>query len=60
VLISPGSAGTIDWQDQLVNLNVDRQKVKDSPEYDAATTVDQAYQQRFHEYYRGLRDLGPY
>jgi sporulation protein YlmC with PRC-barrel domain len=60
VLISPGSAGTIDWSDRLVNLNVDRQKVKDSPEYDAATTVDQAYERRFHEYYRGVRARGPY
>jgi hypothetical protein len=33
VLISPVSAQTIDWKDRLVNLNVDRRKVKDSPPF---------------------------
>ena len=37
VLISPRSARQIDWTDRLVNLDVDRQSVKDSPPYDAAT-----------------------
>ena len=54
VLISPRSAQEIDWTDKLVNLNVDRQRVKDSPTYDASTTVDQAYEERFHTYY-GIR-----
>jgi len=60
VLISPGSAGTIDWPNRLVNLNVNRRTVEGSPEYDGATTVDQAYEQRFHEYYRGARAKGLY
>ncbi len=51
VLISPGSARDIDWTDRLVNLNVDRQRVKDSPEYGASTTVDQAYEEKFLTYY---------
>jgi len=51
VLISPRSAREIDWTDSLVNLNVDRQRVKDSPAYDAATTVDRAYEKHFHNYY---------
>jgi hypothetical protein len=60
VLISPGSAGAIDWSDRLVNLNVNRQKVKDSPEYDATTTIDQAYERRFHDYYGGVRAPGQF
>ncbi|MGA3398080.1 MAG: PRC-barrel domain-containing protein [Acetobacteraceae bacterium] len=51
VLISPRSAQEINWRDRLVNLNVDRQKVKDSPVYDASTTVDGAYEKRFHDHY---------
>jgi len=39
-LISPRSATEIDWSNKLVNLNVDRQKVKDSPAYDPSITVD--------------------
>ncbi len=51
VLISPRSAQDVDWTDRLVNLNVDRQRVKDSPTYDASTMVDRAYEARFHSYY---------
>ena len=55
VLISPRSAREIDWTNRLVNLNVDRQRVKDSPAYDASTTVDRAYEQQFHSYYGDVR-----
>jgi sporulation protein YlmC with PRC-barrel domain len=54
VLISPRSVSNIDWTDNLVNLNVDRQNVKDAPAYDASITVDRAYEQQFHNYYDGL------
>lgn len=55
VLISPSSVQEIDWTDKLVHLNVDRQRVKDSPAYDASTTVDRAYEKQFHSYYRDIR-----
>jgi hypothetical protein len=55
VLISPRSAREIDWKDKLVNLNVDRQTVKDSPAYDASTMVDRAYEKHFHNYYGEIR-----
>ena len=38
-----------------MNLNVDRQTVKDSPTYDASTTVDRAYEKHFHIYYGDVR-----
>ena len=53
VLISPRSAQAINWNDRLVNLSVDRQRVKDSPTYDASTTIDRAYEKRFHDHYGG-------
>src|SRR5271170_2325925 len=40
VLILPQSAGEIDWTDRLVNLGVDRQRIKDSPPYDPTMTID--------------------
>jgi hypothetical protein len=40
VLISSRSAREIDWTDRLINLDVDRQRVKDSPACDESTTVD--------------------
>ena len=49
VLISPRLAREIEWTDRLVNLDVDRQKVKDSPRYDASKTLDQAYEKHYHD-----------
>src|SRR5579862_1334622 len=55
VLVSPRSAREINWKDKLVNLNVDRQTVKDSPAYDASTMVDRIYEKHFHNYYGEIR-----
>ena len=54
VLISPASTHDINWSDRLVNLNVDRQKIKSSPEYDEQATVDRNYERRFRDHYGGI------
>jgi sporulation protein YlmC with PRC-barrel domain len=54
VLISPRSVRTIDWTDRLIEVDVDRQKVKDAPRYNPAITVDGAYDEQFLTYY-GIR-----
>jgi hypothetical protein len=51
VLVSSRSAGEIDWTDRLVNLDVDRQRVKDGPPYDATMTIDRAYDEKLLTYY---------
>jgi hypothetical protein len=51
VLISPRSAREIDWRHKLVNLSVNRQRVKDSPQYDSTTIVDRGFEERFHQHY---------
>jgi hypothetical protein len=56
VLISPRSARKIDWAGNLVDLTLDRQKVKASPVYDPAMTVDRAYENHYRSYYGD--DLG--
>ena len=38
-----------------MNLDVDRQKVKDSPAYDASMTIDRAYENHYHNYYGDIR-----
>jgi hypothetical protein len=55
VLISPKSAREINWTDRLVNLDVNCQKVKDSPVYDASKTGDGAYEKHFRNYYSDIR-----
>jgi hypothetical protein len=51
VLVSPRSVTGIGWTDNLVNINVGRQRVKDSPAYDENTPLDRTYEQKYHEYY---------
>ncbi len=59
VLISPMSVQSIDWPGRLVNLNVVRQKVKDSPAYDASVAIDRPYERHFHTYYGGVAPSHP-
>jgi len=54
VLISPQSASEIDWTDRLVNLDVDRHLVKDSPAYDP-TTIDRAFERHGYTHYGQVR-----
>jgi hypothetical protein len=54
VLISPRSVREIDWADRLVQVDVNRQKIKDGPPYDPSVTVDGAYAEEFLTYY-GIR-----
>jgi sporulation protein YlmC with PRC-barrel domain len=58
VLVSPHAAREISWHDRLVNLSVDRETVKSSPAYDATTTVDGAYEKRFHDHYGDVLATG--
>ena len=51
VLISPRSVRAIDWAHRLMTLDVGPQKVKGSPPFDLAKTVDRAYEEQFHGYY---------
>jgi hypothetical protein len=55
VLISPRSVHDIDWTEKLVDLDVGRQQVNDSPTYDLSTLVDRAYERNFHNYYQNIR-----
>jgi len=51
VLISPRSAENIQWAENLVNLDIDRQTVMDSPAYDPSVPVDAAFEARMARHY---------
>ncbi len=51
VLISPRSAESILWAENLVNLDIDRQTVMDSPAYDPTLPVDEVFEARMAQYY---------
>jgi len=55
VLISPRSVKDIDWTNGLVNLNVARNRVKESPSYEASTVVDRVYENHFNNFYGNRR-----
>ena len=51
ILLSPRSISKIIWSERMIDLNVDRQKVKAAPRYNPAMTVDTAYDEKFLTYY---------
>lgn len=51
VVISPRSVLGIGSPDRLVNINVDRQRVKGGQPYDASVTIDGAFEENFRTYY---------
>ena len=55
VLISPRSAQDIRWTEHLIYLDVDRQKVQDSPSYDPAKRLDRAHEDRMAGHYAKSR-----
>jgi hypothetical protein len=50
VLIPPQSVSKIDWAVKIVNLDIDRQKVEDSPAFEASTLIDADYEHQFKSY----------
>jgi hypothetical protein len=51
VLISPRSVESINWTDETMHLDIDRQHVKDSPPYDPSIAVDAAFDRQLTNYY---------
>lgn len=51
VLISPRSTRDIRWTERLIYLDVDRQKVKDSPPWDSAKPLGRDHEKRMAEHY---------
>lgn len=54
VLISPKWVRQISWEQREVWVDVSREKIRHSPPYDPAVTVDRDYEARMHEYYDRL------
>ncbi len=52
----------IDWTNRLVALDIDRQRIKDSPEYDPSVTIHQADGETFLTYYgiKWIKDDHPH
>ena len=52
VLISPRWISGVNWADRTVSVDVDRQAVKDSPEFDPDRPLDRPYEESLHRHYQ--------
>jgi PRC-barrel domain len=52
VLISPDWITHVDWYDSKVHVDLTRDTIKSSPEYDASLPLDREYEARLYESYR--------
>jgi hypothetical protein len=51
VLVAPQWASRISWEQRNVCINMSRQAIKDSPEYDPSVTLEREYETRLHDHY---------
>jgi sporulation protein YlmC with PRC-barrel domain len=51
VLISPAWLRAVDWAHRQVEVDLTREQIKSSPEYDPAMAVDESYLERLHGHY---------
>jgi hypothetical protein len=51
VLISPYLIQSVDYDSELVNINLSKQQIKDSPEYDSDQPVSRQYEKSYTDYY---------
>jgi hypothetical protein len=56
VLVAQASLDKVDWAASKVYVDLRRQQVKESPEYDANNPIAREYEERLHQHY----DLPPY
>jgi len=51
VLIAPLWVNSVDWQKRMVEIELDKDMIKSSPEYDPAEPVNRAYEEVLYDYY---------
>ncbi len=51
VLVAPQWATEISWQEETVHLDMSRQTIKNSPEWDPNAAIERDYENRLYDYY---------
>ena len=51
VLVSPQWIGRVSWGDQSVDVDLPRERIESSPEYQPESVVDRAYEETLHSWY---------
>jgi hypothetical protein len=52
VLVSPEWISRVDWREAKVFVDMTREQIKNSPEYDPSAAVERDYESRLYEHYR--------
>lgn len=55
VVVSPRWIREVSWPDKKVHVDLSRESIKNSPEYDASASFSRDYEERLHEHYRRPR-----
>jgi hypothetical protein len=59
VLIAPHWANKISWSQRKIFVDLSRQKIKESPEWNAETAINREYEERLYDYYGRPVDWAP-
>lgn len=51
VLIAPDWASNFDWQESKFHVDMTKEQIKSSPEYNPQRTIDRSYEKDLHNYY---------
>ncbi|PAY16639.1 PRC-barrel domain protein [Rhodopirellula sp. SM50] len=51
VLISPQWVESVSWSETTVSINMTREEIKNSPEYDPLTPINRGYEEHLYDYY---------
>ncbi|HLY74748.1 MAG TPA: PRC-barrel domain-containing protein [Planctomycetota bacterium] len=51
VLVAPHWASSVSWEERKVHLDLSRQAIKNSPEWNAAAAINRGYEARLYDYY---------
>jgi hypothetical protein len=51
VLVGPHWASGISWAERKVHVDMSRQAIRNSPEWDASAVITREYEARMHDYY---------
>ena len=52
VLIAPRWASSISWKEQFVTVDMSRETIKKSPEWDPSAALNREYETRLHDYFK--------
>ncbi len=52
VVVAPEWVRRVDWKDRLIHIDLTREGIKESPEYDPTVEMTREYEDRLYRYYR--------